>query len=144
RETLPDYAITVHGLKGASYGVCAMEIGREAEELEHAAKAGDYEKVGAGNTAFIEKVEAFLESLGKLLQTTAKGDEKPKALAPDKALLEKMLDASKRFKPTIMEEVLAELEARDYESGGELIPWLREQIDNLEYDAIREKLEALS
>jgi hypothetical protein len=45
RETLPDYAVTVHGLKGASYGICAGEIGKEAEELEHAAKAGDYDQV---------------------------------------------------------------------------------------------------
>jgi hypothetical protein len=38
---------------------------------------------------------------------------------------------------------LAELEKYEYESGGELIPWLREQIDNLEYDAVREKLEEI-
>jgi PAS domain S-box-containing protein len=69
RETLPDYAITVHGLKGASYGICAGEIGRDAGELELAAKAGDYEKVASGNTAFISKVEASLEALGKLLRT---------------------------------------------------------------------------
>ncbi|MDR0998308.1 MAG: response regulator, partial [Treponema sp.] len=53
RETLPQYAITVHGLKGASYGICAGEIGKEAEELEFAAKAGDYEKVNSKNAAFI-------------------------------------------------------------------------------------------
>jgi hypothetical protein len=35
------------------------------------------------------------------------------------------------------------LEGCEYESGGELIPWIREQLDNLEYDAIREKLESL-
>jgi PAS domain S-box-containing protein len=144
-ETLPDYAVTVHGLKGASYGVCAMEIGREAEELEHAAKAGNYEKVASKNTAFISKVEAGLEALEELLETAAEGGgEKAKAAAPDRALLEKLLDASKRFKPAIMEEVLAELEKYEYESEGELIPWLREQIDNLEYDAVREKLESLA
>jgi HPt (histidine-containing phosphotransfer) domain-containing protein len=147
RETLPDYAITVHGLKGASLGICAEAIGREAEELEFAAKAGDYEKVASKNAAFIAKVESCLEALGDLLQAgaAAKGSgEKPKAAVPDKALLEKLLDASKRFKPAIMEEVLAELERCEYESEGELIPWLREQIDNLEYDAVREKLESLS
>jgi CheY-like chemotaxis protein len=143
-ETLPDYAVAVHGLKGASYGVCAMEIGREAEELEHAAKAGDYEKVESKNAAFISRVEADLEALGELLETAAEGgSEKAKAAAPDRALLEKLLDASKRFKPAIMEEVMAELEKYEYESEGELIPWLREQIDNLEYDAVREKLEGL-
>jgi PAS domain S-box-containing protein len=144
RETLPDYAITVHGLKGASYGVCANETGKDAEELEHAAKAGDYEKVGAKNTAFIEKTETLLEGLRKLLESAAeKGEEKRKAAAPDRELLEKMLDASRHFKPAIMEDVMTKLESCEYESGGELIPWLREQLDNLEYDAIREKLESM-
>jgi PAS domain S-box-containing protein len=146
RETLPDYAITVHGLKGASYGICAAVIGKEAEELEFAAKAGDYEKVDSKNAAFIAKVEATLEGLKKLLESAAeeKGNDKRKAAAPDSALLEKLLDASKRFKPAIMEGVMAELESCEYESGGELIPWLREQIDNLEYDAVREKLESIA
>jgi CheY-like chemotaxis protein len=143
RETLPDYAVTVHGLKGASYGVCAMAIGKDAEELEFAAKAGDYEKVSSKNASFISKVEAGLEVLKELLQTAAEGgNKKVKTAAPDRALLGKLLDASKRFKPAIMEEVLAELEGCEYESDGDLIPWLREQIDNLEYDAVREKLES--
>jgi PAS domain S-box-containing protein len=143
RETLPDYAVTVHGLKGASYGICADAIGSDAEELEFAAKAGNYEKVESKNAAFIAKVETSLENLRELLRTVAEREtEKPRAIAPDKALLEKLLDASKRFKPAIMEEVLAELEKYEYESDGGLIPWLREQIDNLEYDAVREKLES--
>jgi CheY-like chemotaxis protein len=145
QETLPDYAVTVHGLKGASYGVCAEAIGVEAEELEFAAKAGDYETVASKNAGFIVKVEAAMDALGELLQSAAEeGGKKPKAAAPDKTLLEKLLDASKRFKPTVMEEVLAELEGFEYESEGDLIPWLREQIEDLEYDAVREKLESLS
>jgi hypothetical protein len=67
RKTLPDYAISVHGLKGASYGVCADAIGRDAEELEFAAKAGDYKKVESKNAAFIAKVETTLKDLAKLL-----------------------------------------------------------------------------
>jgi CheY-like chemotaxis protein len=145
RETLPDYAITVHGLKGASYGICAGETGNTAEELEHAAKAGDYEKVASGNAAFIEKTEVLLKGLRKLLESAAaKGNQKQKAPVPDKALLEKLLDAARHFKPAIMEDLMTELEGCEYENGGDLILWLREQIDNLEYDAVREKLESLS
>jgi PAS domain S-box-containing protein len=144
RDTLADYAVTVHGLKGASYGICAGKIGKEAEELEFASKAGDYEQVNARNAAFIGEVETTLDDLRELLRSaTEKEGEKQKAAAPDPALLEKLLDASKRFKPAIMEDLMIELEGCEYESGGELIPWLREQIDNLEYDAVREKLESL-
>jgi hypothetical protein len=142
-ETLPEYAVTVHGLKGSSYGICADDIGRQAEELEHAAKEGNYERVRGENDAFILKVEAALSGLQELFQScAAEGPEKKKAGAPDRQTLEKLLEASKRFKPIIMEEFLAELESREYESGGDLVVWLREQLDNLEYDAIRERLEA--
>ncbi|MDR0709803.1 MAG: response regulator, partial [Spirochaetaceae bacterium] len=144
RETLPEYAITVHGLKGALYGICAGETGRDAEALEFAAKAGDYETVEAHSAAFVLKVESVLEALEKLLRPAEeKKNKKRKAAVPGRALLEKLLDASKRFKPAIMEEVLTELEGCEYESGGDLIPWLREQVDNLEYDAVQEKLESL-
>jgi CheY-like chemotaxis protein/anti-sigma regulatory factor (Ser/Thr protein kinase) len=144
RETLGDYAVTVHGIKGASYGICAGEVGARAEELEAAAKAGDYEGVERDNGGFIEKAEALLGRIGELLQKAGgPGDAKKKAVVPDPALLEKLLEASKRFKSTTMEEILLELESYEYESGGGLVEWLREQMDNLEYEAIQERLEGL-
>ncbi|MDR1949022.1 MAG: hybrid sensor histidine kinase/response regulator, partial [Spirochaetaceae bacterium] len=143
RETLPEYAITVHGLKGASYGVCAGGIGREAEALEHAAKAGNYGEVAAENGAFIARTEALITRLEALLRDAAeRGPMRQKLIAPDKALLAKLLDGSKHYKSSMMEEAMIELEAHDYESGAELIPWLRKQLDELEYDAIRKRLEA--
>jgi PAS domain S-box-containing protein len=142
RETLGEYAIAVHGLKGASYGICAEKIGKQAEGLEMAAKAGDYEGVRDENLGFIGRVETLLTDIKYALENNAEqGSAKQKAAAPDQVLLEKLLDASKRFKSTVMEDVLAELEEYEYESGGDLVKWLREQIDNLEYDAIRERLE---
>jgi hypothetical protein len=42
-----------------------------------------------------------------------------------------------------MEDTLAELEEYEYESGGDLVEWLREQMDNLEYEAIQERLEEI-
>ncbi|MDR2717012.1 MAG: response regulator [Treponema sp.] len=142
-ENLPDYSITVHGLKGSSYGIFANDIGKKAAELEAFAKAGDFSSVQAANTPFIAMAEALLADLGKLLEKAAAGKEaKKKAAAPDPALLAKLLDATKRYKSTLMEEILADIELYDYESGGELVPWLREQMDNLEYDAICERLES--
>jgi signal transduction histidine kinase/CheY-like chemotaxis protein len=138
-ETLGNYAVTVHGIKGSSYGICADGIGKEAEKLEHAAKAGDYEKVAAENKAFIERLEKFVANLSARLDSK-KGPEKPPASAPDRSLLEKILEASRHFKPRVMEEALAELEKYRYESGGELVSWLRDQVDNLEYDAVQDRL----
>ncbi|MDR1250772.1 MAG: response regulator [Treponema sp.] len=139
---LSEYTILVHGLKGSSYGICADSIGKKAEELETAARAGDLERVLKANTSFIEKVELLLLDIEELLKKVAAGKGvKRKAKAPDKELLEKLLDAVRRYKSSAMEEIFAELESFEYETGGELVIWLREQLDNLEYDAIRSRLE---
>jgi CheY-like chemotaxis protein len=142
RETLAEYAVTVHGIKGASYGISAEEVGNQAEKLEHAAKAGDYDTVSKENASFIEKTEGLVTRIQDLLREALDQDtEKQKAAALDRILLEKLLDASKRFKPVLMEEILSELEQYEYTSERDLVTWLREQLDNLEYDAIRERLE---
>ena len=65
---LQDYQITVHGIKGASYGVCANDIGQEAEALERAAKAGNIETILGTNDAFIENMEILLDNISKFLK----------------------------------------------------------------------------
>ncbi|MDR0648814.1 MAG: response regulator [Synergistaceae bacterium] len=66
KGTLAEYAIIAHGLKGASYGICAEAIARQAQVLEFAAKAGDFETVNAENGVFIETVERLLADLQNL------------------------------------------------------------------------------
>ena len=139
---LPEYTVTVHGLKGSSFGIFANEIGGKAEELEHYARAGDYEYIRAKNADFIKMTEKTLRDVGELLKKSGEArGVKQKISSPDPAALAGLLDAAKRYKSTIMEEVMAKIESYDYEAGGELVTWLREQMDNLEYDAIRERLE---
>ena len=144
-ETLPEYAVTVHGLKGASYGVFANEIGKKAEELEHLAKAGNFSAVDADNQGFIKMTESLIAELEGFLQKADAGKaEKQKRPSPDPVLLDNLMNAAKRFKSTIMEDILADLESYEYESGGELVAWLREQTDNLEYEAICSRLGELN
>jgi CheY-like chemotaxis protein len=142
--TLSEYGITVHGLKGSSYSICAETVGAEAEKLEIAAKGGDVEFFMAKNVSFIKKAESLLSELGVLLQNVSKQTEatKKEALAPDTVLFSKLLEAAREYRSTIMEQIIVELESYRYKSGGDLVVWLREQIDNLEYDAIIERLEA--
>jgi signal transduction histidine kinase/CheY-like chemotaxis protein/HPt (histidine-containing phosphotransfer) domain-containing protein len=136
------YAISVHGLKGACYCVCADAAGKCAEALEKAARAGDAAAVRAQNGALVARVEELLAGLRELAAGLKKGDgEKPRAAEPDRALLAALLRGCKRYMPALMETAIAELEKYDYDRGGELIPHLREQRDNLEYDAIRDMLE---
>ncbi|GHV71873.1 hypothetical protein AGMMS49928_25870 [Spirochaetia bacterium] len=142
-ENLNDYTVVVHGLKGSSYGICAQAIGKAAEDLEAAARAGDMETVLKNNDPFIEMVKLLLLDLGEIIRNAAAArGKRQKAAAPDPEQLAKLLDAVKRYKSTLIEEILVEMESREYESGGELVTWIREQMDDLEYDAIRDRLES--
>jgi hypothetical protein len=64
---MADYAIVVHGIKGASYGICAQETGDAARVLELAAKAGNLEAVKGGHPAFEKMVEVLLDDINKAL-----------------------------------------------------------------------------
>ena len=142
-EDLKKYAIAVHGIKGASFGIQAGGMGKIAEYMEHTAKAGDAAAILANNSRFAEKAAGLVVSLKELLKQVEVQSQKEKASAPDKELLKKIADACGSFKLHDMEQALAEMEKYEYESGGELVAWLREQIDNLEYDKIREKILSL-
>ncbi|MCL2067583.1 MAG: ATP-binding protein [Treponema sp.] len=140
--SLSEYTVFVHGLKGSSYGICADAIGAEAEDLENAARAGNIEHILGKNETFIEKTELLLLDLEEVLHgAEAHKAGRQKASAPSREMLQKLLEAVKHYKTSVMEEILEELEAFDYETGAELIGWLREQMDYLEYDAIRDRLE---
>jgi signal transduction histidine kinase/FixJ family two-component response regulator/HPt (histidine-containing phosphotransfer) domain-containing protein len=67
-EKLSEYTITVHGIKGASYGVCADAIGKQAEALEMAAKSGDIETILAKNDGFILQMEQLVGDIRKYLE----------------------------------------------------------------------------
>jgi CheY-like chemotaxis protein len=142
-ESLPEYAITVHGIKGASLGICADEVSDKAEELERYAKSGNIGQVQEDNPMFIDMAESLLAKIGELLEKVDGGKkQKPRKYAPDPSLLDKLLEAVKSYKSTLMEETMCAIESFDYDSDMELVTWLRQQMDNLEYDAIRQKLES--
>ncbi|MDR3279770.1 MAG: response regulator [Synergistaceae bacterium] len=144
RDTLGDFAVTVHGLKGSSYGICADEIAKGAELLEKAAKADDFETVSADNGRFIRSVESLLkgiETMLKALRESGEGMVKTTLPYPEESLLNEMLDAARRFDWQAMKKAAEEMEAYSYESGGDLVAWLNEQLENLEYGAIEKKLE---
>jgi CheY-like chemotaxis protein len=144
-ENLAAYTITVHGLKGSNYGICAGGAGKQAEALEHAARDGDIAFVQANNNRLIETVKTLLENIKAMFaEISGPAEAKPRVPVPDPALLEELLDACKRYKTGPMENALKKLESYEYESGGELVAWLREQLDNLEYDAIQKRLEQQS
>jgi CheY-like chemotaxis protein len=140
-EALKEYTITVHGLKGASFGICADEVAKLAEALERAAKENNIGFITANTDPFIKTLEKLVKRLEELLDIIAR-QAKAKTVfpRPDPALLKELAEACAHFRANAMEETLGKLEMYQYENGSDLITWLREQADNLEYEAITERL----
>ena len=67
-ETLPDYAASMHGIKGTSANIGAEETRKAALELETMAKAGDLAGILAKNDAFLKHADAFMEGLQNWLK----------------------------------------------------------------------------
>jgi len=143
QETLPNYAITVHGIKGASRGIFAEKIGSKAEALEKAAKSGDFNFVTNNNQDFIETVEHFITLLEDFLGKMD-AEKKPKSRKEklDTETLAKLLAASKNFDMDGADEAMAELERYEYEQDDELVTWLRETLDEADFSRIVKKLSA--
>jgi CheY-like chemotaxis protein len=139
-EPLADYAITVHGVKGSSYGISAEAVGQGAEKLERAAKAGDLDLVRAENKGFIETAEKFIADLTGFLDTLEEKRRKPRKSAPDPVLLGKIRNAAEHYDVGGLETAMEELERYSYESDADLAPWLREQIDKSEFEEIQTRL----
>ena len=143
KDGLADYAITVHGIKGSSFGVCAEIIGAEAESLEKAAKENNMDYVTENNAVFIEHASRLVENIRDMLEKTSPEKPKPKKDKPDPEVLSKLLDACGSYDMDGVDGAMAEIEAYDYESDGGLALWLRENVNKLEFKDIIEKLTKL-
>jgi len=62
---------------------------------------------------------------------------------PDRHLLESLLEACKRLDMNGIGSLIAKLDSFSYELKGELVPWLKEMADEMNYDDIVRKLEEI-
>ncbi|WP_010258631.1 ATP-binding protein [Treponema primitia] len=141
-KNLKNYAIVVHGIKSSSRSIGAEPVGAEAEALELAAKAGDFDLVDAKNDGFIETVQILIGNLSSLLQNIADKNPRPKKPEPDADVLTALLEACKRFDIDEVDRALKELETYEYTSaeGSLLVEWLKEQVSVTGFKQIIERL----
>ncbi len=133
---LADYAIAIHGIKGSSYALYAQEVGKMAEELEHLAKTGNLEAVKDGHPSFEAIVVALLDGVDHALDNGSTSERKPTAAMPDLMLLNELIEACAAFNMDGVDSAMEQLESFQYESGGELVAWLREQVNNMTFEDI--------
>ena len=144
KDNLADYTITVHGIKGASRGICAESVGAKAEALEKAARDGDLNYITANNHVFLETVEKLIDSLDKMLQQTLPENQKPQKDGPDMKILAELLDAARAYDMDGVDAAMAEIERYKYLSDDGLAAWLRENVDQMNLKQIEEKLAVLT
>jgi signal transduction histidine kinase/DNA-binding response OmpR family regulator/HPt (histidine-containing phosphotransfer) domain-containing protein len=146
RQSLSDYAISVHGLKGSSYGISANVVGDIAFKLEKMAKEGNTESFAETHYFLVEKTEKLIRDITNAINklNLDKGSQsKPKLPSPPPEVLEQLLEYSRRGKTSQMEDQIMELEKFDYEKDPDLVTFLREKLENFDYEQITDKLESI-
>jgi len=140
KDSLGIYAINVHGIKSSCRGISAEEAGMQAEALEKAAKAGDIKFVTENNPLLISNILKLIENIEKALFKGTEKQEKQKKDKPNAQTLKKLRDACKIYKIEDIETAMNELELFDYTDDEGLSLWLRENVNNMNYTEIAEKL----
>ena len=144
RKNLSDYAITVHGIKSSCRGISAEDMGNQAEVLEKAAKAGDLKFVKAGNPQFMEAIKKLITEIDNAFNNEAENRDKLKRDKPYSEALSKLCEACRNYAIEEIEKIMKEIEAYQYEADDGLVIWLRDNIKQMNYIEIAEKLSALT
>jgi len=139
-ENLSDYAIMVHGIKSSCRGIGGDVLGNKAEALEKASKSRDLDFVSANNPILIEAVFKLINDIETALQKEEKARSKPKKDKPYKEALLKLKTACENFQIDETEAAMEEIECFEYTSDNGLSVWLRENLEQGKYKAIKDKL----
>ncbi|MCL2576423.1 MAG: transporter substrate-binding domain-containing protein [Defluviitaleaceae bacterium] len=139
-DLLADYATIVHGIKGSSGGICAEETAGIAEALEGAALAGDYEYVAAHNENLTTTARRLISGITTMLERFDADNLKPKKEKLDNETLDRLRQACIDYEMSGVDAALGELEAFDYKTDGELIVWLRENAEQMNFDEIVKRI----
>jgi HPt (histidine-containing phosphotransfer) domain-containing protein len=140
---LAGYKITVHGIKGASRGIFAIETADSAEKLENAATLGNFNYVEEHNQTFLDNTKKLVLNIEELLSVIESENPKPKKDKPDKEALLKLLDACKSCLMEDVDNVMSEIDSYQYDSDDGLVSWLRGNVDMMNFTEIVEKLSNL-
>ena len=139
-DSIIEYNTIVHGLKGSSSAICAEEIAGMAGVLENAAINGDYSYIAANNANLVGSIRNLITTINNVIAEIDTCSHKPVRSSPDVKTLERLCQACINYEMIDVDAALDELEAFDYESDGELVVWLRENVEVMNFNEIVERL----
>ena len=139
-ETLPDYVINVHGLKGICAGIAAEKVRGEAYNLEMMGRANDLAGILAGNEALIKDAEDLTAGIKAWFDKQNIENQKPLLPCPDRNLLARLRECCDAFDMGGVDNAMDELESANYKTDAQLVTWLRERINESDFIAVVSKL----
>jgi len=134
KESLPDYVIAVHGLKGTSAGIGAESIRKAALDLENLARAENLEAVLSLNGKLINDTEIIVNNVKIWLEQYDAINAKPRQKAPDREVLARLMHSCENYDMAGIDKAMSELEKADYEEDADLVAWLKEKVVISEID----------
>ena len=140
KNNLDEYITVVHGIKGSSRGIFAEKIGDIAEALENAASAGDYGYIEKDTATLVKAIRFLISDITKMLKEFDEDNLKATKDKPDIETLERLCRACVNYDMNSVDDALDELETFDYENDGDLVVWLRENVEQMNFEEIIEKL----
>ncbi|MDR0443314.1 MAG: hypothetical protein LBH44_07920 [Treponema sp.] len=94
----------------------------------------------ANNRSFIDNVLKLTADLENMLSKAAAVSPKPKKNKPDREILSKLLAACQHYNMDDIDAAMEEIENFDYNSDDGLALWLRDNVDQMNFAQIIEKL----
>lgn len=139
-ENASDYSTLIHGIKGSCYGISAKSIGDEAQFLEMAGKSGDFGFIEREGAVFKRKLVDFTERLAEFVKNidekTAQNDGRNTKLAPDREILQKLLDAAEIYDLEEIEKAVEALSKFKYEKDGDKIEQIKQKSVEFDYGGL--------
>jgi len=142
-DEVKDYEIIIHGLKGSNYSICADDLGDFAKKLEEARKTGDKDFVKKHNPLFIKASNKFISNIDLIFPPVDQEKCKAEKDKPDETVLSKLLTACDEYDMDGVDEAMDEITEFKYKSDEGLADWLQENVDQMNFSKIVEKLNAL-
>ena len=139
-ENIKSYEITIHGVKGSNYSICADRLGDLAKKLEHAAKAKDLYYIAEYNPPFLNVSRDFISNLEGFLATFETEEKKQSKDKPDREVLSRLYTACDSYDMDEVDAAMEEIAAYSYDSDEGLADWLQENVDLMNFSDIVIKL----
>jgi CheY-like chemotaxis protein len=139
-ETLRSCAISAHGLKGSSANIGAEAVAEAAAELEAVARKGDLARFTALAEPLLKDTERLAADISAWLKAYDAAHRKPSLQAPDRDVLIQLRRSCEAYDMSGIDEAMDELESVSYDTGADLVEWLREKIGVMEMDEVVERL----